>query len=119
MADIEIVLDCLDPEALAPFWSEALGSRIQGTRFPSVALVPMVGDGPRFLLQHVPEPRPGKNRMHIDIKTTDMESEATRLEKIGASRLVSSPGSGGDWIVMCDPEGNEFCVRQGGGHDEH
>ena len=113
MANIEIVLDCTDPESLAPFWAEALGYRIQGARDPYVALVPEVGDAPRFILQRVPEPRPGKNRMHIDIKTTDMEADATRLEKIGASRLVSPPESGGDWIVMCDPEGNEFCVCQG------
>ena len=112
MANIEIVLDCADPESLAPFWAEALGYRIQGARDPYVALVPQVGDAPRFILQRVPEPRPGKNRMHVDIKTPDMEAEAERLEKIGAARLVGSPESGGDWVVMCDPEGNEFCVCQ-------
>ena len=112
MANIEIVLDCADPESLAPFWAEALGYRIQGARDPYVALVPQVGDAPRFILQRVPEPRPGKNRMHVDIKTHDMEAEAERLEKIGAARLVGSPESGGDWVVMCDPEGNEFCVCQ-------
>jgi hypothetical protein len=50
--------------------------------------------------------------MHIDIKTIDMEADAARLEKIGATRLVGPGESGGDWIVMCDPEGNEFCVCQ-------
>jgi predicted enzyme related to lactoylglutathione lyase len=112
VAGIEIVLDCSDPEALAPFWAAALGYRIQGYREPYLALVPETGDAPRFILQRVSEPRPGKNRMHIDIKTPSMEVEAERLEKLGASRLVNAPESGGDWIVMCDPEGNEFCVCQ-------
>ena len=112
MANIEIVLDCLDPEALAPFWAAALGYKEQGHREPYWALVPEVGDGPRFILQRVPEQRPGKNRMHVDIKTHDMEQEAQRLEKLGATRIVEPPASGGDWIVMCDPEGNELCVCQ-------
>ena len=112
MANIEIVLDCLNPETLATFWAEALGYRVLGQREPYLALIPEVGDAPRLILQRVPEPRPGKNRMHIDIKTIDMESEAARLERIGASRLVGPGESGGDWIVMCDPEGNEFCVCQ-------
>jgi predicted enzyme related to lactoylglutathione lyase len=112
VAGIEIVLDCHDPESLAPFWAAALGYRIQGYREPYLALVPESGDAPRLVLQRVPEPRPGKNRMHIDIKTPSMEAEAERLEKLGASRLVNAPESGGDWIVMCDPEGNEFCVCQ-------
>jgi hypothetical protein len=50
--------------------------------------------------------------MHVDIKTPMMEAEAERLEKLGATRIVEAGASGGDWIVMCDPEGNEFCVCQ-------
>lgn len=112
MANLEIVLDCNDPESLAPFWAAALGYRIQGFRDPYLALTPETGDGPRFILQRVPEARPGKNRMHVDIKTPMMEAEAERLEKLGATRIVGAGASGGDWIVMCDPEGNEFCVCQ-------
>jgi predicted enzyme related to lactoylglutathione lyase len=112
MTLIEIVLDCADPEKLAPFWAGALNYRIQGFREPYLAMVPEVGDGPRFILQRVPEPRPGKNRMHVDIKTVDLEGEARRLERLGGTRLVGAGASGGDWIVMCDPEGNEFCVCQ-------
>jgi predicted enzyme related to lactoylglutathione lyase len=112
VANLEIVLDCIDPEALGPFWAGALGYRIQGYRDPYLALVPETGDGPRFILQRVPEPRPGKNRMHVDIKTPILEAEAERLEKLGATRIVGPGASGGDWIVMCDPEGNEFCVCQ-------
>ena len=107
-----MVLDCLDPDGLSAFWCGALGYRNVGTDGPYVMLSPAEGDGPVLLLQRVPEPKVVKNRMHLDVRTTDLPGEVARLEGLGARRLVDDPiqESGCRWVVMADPEGNELCV---------
>jgi predicted enzyme related to lactoylglutathione lyase len=107
-----LVLDCLDPEALAPFWAAALGYAVIGAADNYTLLLPDGRDGPQLLLQRVPEGRAGKNRMHLDIHTPDIERTATRLEAMGATRLPQGTVQelGHTWIPMADPEGNEFCV---------
>ncbi|MGW3765434.1 VOC family protein, partial [Streptomyces sp. NPDC005131] len=68
---------------------------------------------PTVLLQHVPEPKQGKNRMHLDLDfgTENLASEVDRLERLGAARLSEELSEHGfRWIVVADPEGNEFCV---------
>ncbi|HEX6310873.1 MAG TPA: VOC family protein [Acidimicrobiia bacterium] len=117
-ARIGLVLDCRDPEALAPFWSEALGYRTVGGAGSYVLLLPADDrPGPQLLLQRVPEPKTAKNRMHFDIHTPDIEAETARLVALGASRVRDDPLSehGTAWILMQDPEGNEFCVCDSGG----
>ena len=111
-----LVLDCHDPEALAPFWAAALGYVPLGTVENYVLLVPDSRPGPKLLLQRVPEEKSGKNRMHLDIEVADIQSMASRLEEIGAERLRSDvfTESGSRWILMADPEGNEFCICDGG-----
>jgi predicted enzyme related to lactoylglutathione lyase len=108
----DLVLDCADPQRLSAFWSEALGYRVLGELEQYVLLVPPEGDGPKLLLQGVPEGKAAKNRMHIDIRAADIEVEADRLAAIGASRgeRFDPPQFQNHWIVMSDPEGNEFCV---------
>jgi predicted enzyme related to lactoylglutathione lyase len=109
-------LDCADPERLAPFWAAAL--RYRAGRFypPYLVLSDPDRKSPELVLQKVPEPKGGKNRMHLDLFGTDIEKEARRMESLGARRLSNEPLTGptGDrWIVMADPDGNEFCVCQG------
>jgi predicted enzyme related to lactoylglutathione lyase len=111
-----LVLDCHDPESLAPFWADALGYVTLGGVENYVLLVPDGRPGPKLLLQRVPEAKAGKNRMHLDIEVPDIEAVADRLEAAGARRVSSGVESehGSSWIVMTDPEGNEFCVCDGG-----
>ncbi|MGH3168290.1 MAG: VOC family protein [Trebonia sp.] len=106
------VLDCRDPERLAEFWGEALGYREADRDGRYVLLVPRAGRGPDFVLQCVPEMKTGKNRMHLDIRTDRLDEEAERLSALGARRLRPDvlEEAGDRWIVMADPEGNEFCV---------
>jgi predicted enzyme related to lactoylglutathione lyase len=75
---------------------------------------PEAGDGPKFVLQRVPEPKQVKNRMHLDLWVADIEAEARRLSELGARRQSADPLEeiGSRWIVMTDPEGNEFCLCQ-------
>jgi predicted enzyme related to lactoylglutathione lyase len=111
-----LVLDCADPEPLAKFWSEALGYANVGTAGSYVALYPRHGNGPKLLLQRVTEPKTSKNRMHLDMETPDIEREAKRLIELGAQRVNDNPCSehGSTWILMTDPEGNEFCICDDG-----
>jgi len=109
---IALVLDCADPEKLGAFWSEALQYRNLGFFDPYVVLEPDGEAGPRLMLQRVAEPKSGKNRMHFDIHPPDVDAEVARLEGLGAQRLEPDEHEqfGIRWIVMADPEGNEFCV---------
>ncbi len=107
---IHIVLDCADPEKLAAFWSKALDYEIAGFA-EQWGMLKGPRDGDILLLQRVPEPKSGKNRMHLDITTPDIEAKAKELEVIGAVRLTEVMEQfNSRWITMADPEGNEFCV---------
>ena len=121
---LTVVIDCSDPDALVPFWSAALGYRaidVPGLDQYRV-LVPdeAAGGGrqpgaPVVALQRVPEPRTGKNRVHLDVHPDDVERLATRLEDLGGRRLGGPVTSWLDvlgtwWLVMTDPEGNELCL---------
>jgi len=114
--NIGLVLDCTDPEALAASWAPALGYVNLGTAGAYVALFPDGKPGPKLLLQRVDEAKTVKNRMHFDIEVSDIETESARLVDLGATRVSEGPCSehGSTWILMADPEGNEFCVCDAG-----
>jgi predicted enzyme related to lactoylglutathione lyase len=114
-ARVELVLDCAEPRRLAEFWRQALGYRNHYSDAKLAVLVPKEGDGSPFLLQGVPEPKAGKNRMHLDIVVNDVEAEIHRLQALGAHRIDEVEQSFGEtrWARMSDPEHNEFCVSTG------
>lgn len=111
---IHVALDCVDLDAQAEFWAAALGYEPYGNAPPYRSLVPAPGlIGPKLALQHTGEPKPpGKIRLHLDLVVGNaMASEAARLVAIGATQqsdLITEVGT--SWIVMADPEGNEFCL---------
>jgi hypothetical protein len=111
--NIDIVIDCADPERLATFWSEALGYQSAGFFDPYFVLIPRERSHPPVLLQRVPEPKTAKARIHIDLRVADIEVEAIRLEKLGARRIDVGQGEDPGWITLADPEDNEFCVCPG------
>ncbi|MGD0985077.1 MAG: VOC family protein [Acidimicrobiales bacterium] len=111
---IEIGIDSVMPETLAPFWAAALGYTVgdmdrAGTYLDLVPPDPVL---PVVYLQRVPEPKRVKNRVHLDILTTEAEETIGRLTALGARTIgtAMSGSEGGWWQVMADPEGNEFCV---------
>jgi predicted enzyme related to lactoylglutathione lyase len=109
MISIGFVLDCADPDALTAFWAAALRWEHLGSAGAYSMLA--APDGQKLLLQRVSEPKTGKNRMHLDVHVADVDAEATRLEGLGARRLAEKQTEfESTWIVMADPEGNEFCV---------
>ncbi len=108
----EIVLDCSDPERLAAFWGAVLGWEVVDRDDGSVEIGGL-GDGPTLLLDPAPDPKLVKNRMHLDVTPTgDQQPEVDRILDLGA-RLVDIGQGDVTWVVLADPEGNEFCVLSG------
>ena len=112
-ANIDIVIDCADPETLAEFWAEALAYDKVGLFDCYYVLLARNRAHPPVILQRVPEPKTGKARIHFDLRVEDIETEAKRLEILGARRIDIGQGIDPGWIAMADPEGNEFCVCPG------
>jgi catechol 2,3-dioxygenase-like lactoylglutathione lyase family enzyme len=108
----EFVVDCADPEALAAFWCAVLGWEvIDRDDDGSVE----IGDGslPTLLFEPVPEAKVVKNRIHIDVRPTeDQQAEVGRIIGLGATLIDIGQGDV-SWVVLADPEGNEFCVLRG------
>jgi lipoate synthase len=111
---IKLVLDCHDPVALAEFWAPALDYVVVGS-VENYTLLTAEDTGAQLLLQKVNDPKVGKNRMHLDITCADVTGEVSRLERLGARRAGDDVDEHGThWVVTHDPEGNEFCVCDGG-----
>jgi|KBSMisStaDraftv2_1062788.scaffolds.fasta_scaffold1248553_2 predicted enzyme related to lactoylglutathione lyase len=107
-----VTIDCADPKNLAGFWSEALGYVQVADLGGYLILRPADGSpgGLTVSLQEVPEPRVGKNRVHLDLEATDRSAEVARLVDLGAVTVREHTYSGYAWTVLEDPEGNVFCV---------
>ena len=110
-----ITFDCRDPYELGGFWAQALGGRRQDDDLPGDPEVLVTYPvGTPLLFQAVPEPKQGKNRLHLDLQTDlPRDEQVERLVALGATvldRRIGPDGSG--WVVMADPEGNEFCVER-------
>jgi len=103
-----ITVDCADPERVAQFWSEALQLPVHGPDDGEWWLEPG-GDSPDILFLSVPEAKSVKNRVHLDLRPDDQDAEVARLTNLGARRIDIGQGDV-TWVVMSDPEGNEFCV---------
>lgn len=108
-------IDTADPSRLATFWQEALGWRRTHEEDDEIVLEPPDGspqDGvaPDLLFLRVPDEKMGKNRLHLDLRPGDQGVEVARLEALGARRVDVGQGGEVSWVVMADPDGNEFCV---------
>ena len=112
-----ITVDCENPQKLAEFWSAALDWKI--TEADEIGVVielldgsPEVGRIPDILFLKNPDNKSAKNRLHFDLRPINQEAEVARLEALGAKQIEIGQADEPEatWIVMADPEGNEFCV---------
>ena len=140
---VQVAIDCADPAKLSEFWAFALGYRLpdppgdfatwpdylrsMGVPEPEFNSASAIEDpdgvGPRIYFQRVPEPRAGKNRLHLDVnagggRATPEAERAKRVDQAvaeliehGATLVEDRSKMGERWVVMQDPEGNEFCVQ--------
>ena len=116
----ELAIDCADPSGLARFWCSVLDYEVQDEGDGIVTIgPPAVPEGknragpvpPTLTFAHVPERKTVKNRLHLDINPTDrgQDEEVRRLVDLGARYADVGQGDQ-SWVVLADPEGNEFCV---------
>jgi hypothetical protein len=108
----QVVLDCRHPASLAEFWSAALGYHAEPSSDGSIHLTPgyPITVLPTIWLQPTDEPKHDKNRVHIDLVADDPEAEVERLLSLGAMRTDVGQTGDESFVVLSDPEGNEFCV---------
>ena len=120
----ELAIDCADPNGLARFWCSVLDYEVQDEDDGVVTIgSPLVPEGknhlgpvpPTLTFAYVPEGKTVKNRLHLDVNPTDREQdeEVRRLLGLGARHADVGQGPDVSWVVMADPEGNEFCVLAG------
>ncbi|MBY3988722.1 VOC family protein [Rhodococcus fascians] len=105
-----VTFDCTAPESLATWWASAVDGTV-AVAVPGEFAVVTSPAGLRLGFQKVPDPTPGKNRLHLDLHSYDKQGDAERLIAAGAtevSRHDASPDFG--WVVLADPQGNVFCV---------
>ena len=105
----EICVDATDIHALGQWWSQALGWPTEGSEDGDVVLRAPDGSGPDWLFVVVPEGKVVKNRIHFDFTPDDQQAEVERLIGLGARKVDIGQGEQ-TWVVLADPEGNEFCV---------
>lgn len=110
-----LLIDCDDPQVLAEWWAKALDWSILGVE-PDGEVWLAPGTRPEdhpgaipFLFVPGTDTKTTKNRLHLDLVPDDQDAEVTRLESLGATR-VDIGQRDVSWVVMADPEGNEFCV---------
>lgn len=104
----EICIDAADIHALGQWWSIVLGWPSEITEDGDVQLSPPDG-GPTWLFVEVPEGKAVKNRIHPDFTPDDQQAEVARLLDLGARQVDIGQGEQ-SWVVLADPEGNEFCI---------
>jgi len=113
--ELVIVIDCTDLDRSARFWAGVPGYMPSPAGSPTYrSLIPADGQGTEVLLQRTPDDKRHKNRLHLDLRTASLETEAERICGLGASLLTGHPVTkhGWRWHILADPDGNEFCVLQ-------
>jgi predicted enzyme related to lactoylglutathione lyase len=117
---LNVTFDCSDTDSMSRFWSDVTGWprwKVEMPGNPFWWVGRDVDATPHLVFVAVPEPKRTKNRLHLDLVPNggSQEEEIVRLESLGArivdDRRAVSPGG---WVVMADPEGNEFCLEGGG-----
>ncbi len=110
-----ITIDAVDPPVLAAFWGAVLEWDRRTDEDGDIWVEPGEGHAEYgiarpLLFVRVPEAKSAKNRLHLDLVPDDQEREVERLESLGATRPDIGQSGNESWVVLADPEGNEFCV---------
>jgi hypothetical protein len=105
----QLIIDSSNPTALGRWWASALGWVIVNDDPDEFEIRPAEDRLPGLLFADVPEAKTTKNRLHLDLRPDDQEAEVARLLALGATHADVGQGDE-SWVVLADPEGNEFCV---------
>jgi hypothetical protein len=107
----QVIVDAKDPVALGGWWADVLGWAVVNDAPDEFEIRPSPDVLPGLLFTSVPESKIGKNRLHLDFRPDDQHAEVERFLRAGARRADIGQGEV-SWVVLEDPEGNEFCVLQ-------
>ncbi len=105
-----VVVDAMDPARLGRWWAEVLEYRVVSEASDELVIGRGDGSQPELVFSLVADAKSGKNRLHIDLRPDDQDAEVERLVDMGARRVDIGQGDEVSWVVLADPEGNEFCV---------
>jgi len=114
----QVALDARDPERVAKFWAEVLDYKVSydsatdpdnDSPEREIELSPRNGSTTMLLILENNDEKKVKNRLHFDLRPDDQEAEVARVEALGAKRVDIGQGDV-TWVVLADPEGNEFCI---------
>ena len=107
-----IAMDALQPRVVADFWCDVLGWQVADEDDTIVSIAPGDLSWPTIDLVKVPEKKTVKNRLHLDLRAdgVDTTDELERLLALGARPTDVGQGADATWVVLSDPEGNEFCL---------
>jgi predicted enzyme related to lactoylglutathione lyase len=103
------VVDCNDAKRVGEFWAALLDRPLESDADGTEHWIDFGPEGRDLLFLTVPEPKTVKNRLHIDLRPDDQDAEVERALALGASHVDIGQGDQ-TWVVLADPEGNEFCV---------
>ena len=106
-------IDCADAAKLAEFWADVLGSKVSADPTPESAAIDADGGAPRLAFHQVPEGKTVKNRLHLDLLSSEFGAESERLLTLGATRIRNVEHGSVHWTTFADPEGNEFDLVAG------
>ena len=106
----QTIVNARDPGALGVWWRDALSWVVVNDDPDEYEIRPSEDRLPGLLFVEVPEPKTTKNRLHLDFRPDDQDAEVDRLLGLGATRADVGQGDQTPWVVLEDPEGNEFCV---------
>jgi hypothetical protein len=104
-----VVVDARDPVALGRWWASALRWIVVNDSVDDFEIRRTADELPGLIFEPVSNPKSGKNRLHLDFRPVDQDAEVERLIALGARRVDIGQGTP-SWVVLADPEGNEFCV---------
>ena len=107
-----LTIDCKDPDRLARFWEQALPSTRTQDEDDEVTIE--TTNGYRILFGRSSDEKTVKNRLHLDLVPDDQDAEVARLEALGAMSVDIGQTGKESWVVLADPEGNEFCIEPAG-----
>lgn len=105
-----IIVDSVDNELIASFWSNVLGLEITQRSGPYIDLAPSTKESPIISFQKVSEPKTTKNRLHLDVRVENLEIASTLIQSLGGKLVQECHEEPFEWRIMADPEDNEFCI---------
>lgn len=105
-----VTVNTLDAETLANWWATQLGAETLATNDGWYVMLGGEGMPVRLAFQKVDDPTPGRNKIHLDLVSDDLDAEVARLTQVGATEVAQRSAGDFRWVTLTDPDGNEFCV---------